>query len=165
MNYKEYSPDWKDIIRPAILKRDNYICQVCGVRHKSKVYKDSRQNYVVCDEFIEQWAKANGRKVFILYLQVAHLDHNKDNNDPQNLRTLCPRHHALYDKEHKKFQRILYREKTTVNQANKLENSLDSYSKNISEVKTIIRKYTKTTVSTLDAENILNSIIKLISHE
>jgi hypothetical protein len=165
MNYSEYSPDWKDIIRPAILKRDNYKCQVCGVRHKSKVYKDSRQNYVECDAFVEQWAISTGRKVFVLYLQVAHLDHNKSNNDPLNLRTLCPRHHALYDKQNKAFQRKIYRAKITVNQAKTVETVLSEYSNQVTEVKKIIRKYTKTTVSTVDAENIFNSILKLINHE
>ena len=30
-------------------------------------------------------------------LQVAHLDHNAGNNDPENLARLCPTHHWMYD--------------------------------------------------------------------
>jgi 5-methylcytosine-specific restriction endonuclease McrA len=111
MNYKEYAPDWKDVIRPTILKRDNYKCAVCGAQHRARVYKLSNGAYQICDEFTEEWAKANNKKVFTLYLQVAHLDHNKQNNDPANLKTLCPFHHAKNDAEHKKFSRIIYRKK------------------------------------------------------
>lgn len=30
-------------------------------------------------------------------LQIAHLDHNAGNNDPENLARLCPTHHWMYD--------------------------------------------------------------------
>ena len=30
-------------------------------------------------------------------LQIAHLDHNAGNNDPDNLARLCPTHHWMYD--------------------------------------------------------------------
>lgn len=109
MQYKEYSPDWRDIIRPAILKRDNYKCKVCGINHKIRVYKNKAGKYVECDKFIEEWAKANGYKVFTLYLQVAHMDHNKQNNDPSNLVTLCPVHHAKNDAQHKSIQRKIFK--------------------------------------------------------
>lgn len=109
MKYEKYSPDWKDIIRPQILKRDSYKCVVCGVGHKKRVYKKSDGLYMECDEFVERWAIDSGKKVFTLFLQVAHLDHNKSNNDPSNLRTLCPVHHGRHDKQHKQFMRISYR--------------------------------------------------------
>lgn len=115
MDYSKYSPDWKDIIRPSILKRDNYKCKVCGIVHKTRVYKNKAGKYVECDEFIEVWAKSNGFKVFTLYLQVAHLDHNKSNNDPSNLITLCPVHHAKNDAQHKAFSRKVYKKKIDVN--------------------------------------------------
>lgn len=111
MDYKKYHPDWRDIIRPSILRRDSYKCVVCGVRHKSRVYKTTSGLYVMLDEITENWAIQNKKKVFTLHLQVAHLDHNKENNDPVNLRTLCPVHHAKYDADHKNFSRIAYRSK------------------------------------------------------
>lgn len=111
MNRKEYHEDWTDKIRPEILKRDNYKCRHCGQAHKVRVYKNSRRKYVECDEFVERWAKAQGHKVFTLYLQVAHLDQDKTNNDPSNLLSLCPRCHGKYDKESKRFKRLLYKEK------------------------------------------------------
>jgi 5-methylcytosine-specific restriction endonuclease McrA len=105
MKYLDYHPDWKDVIRPMILKRDNYQCCSCGIRHKSEVYRKSNGSYQVCDDFIKSWAIGQGKKVFVLYLQVAHLDHNKQNNEPVNLRSLCPRCHSTYDKVHKKAAR------------------------------------------------------------
>lgn len=111
MDYKEYHPDWKDIIRPQILKRDQYKCRHCSIRHKTRVYKNARGKYVECDDFIEQWAENEGKKVFTLYLQVAHLDHNKKNNEPDNLLSLCPRCHGKMDREHKKFMRKVYSKK------------------------------------------------------
>jgi hypothetical protein len=108
MDYKKYAPDWKDVIRPSILKRDNYKCCVCSVEHRSRVYKNTNGGYITCDDFTELWAVSNGKKVFTLYLQVAHLDHNKSNNEPVNLRSLCPFHHARYDANHKKFSRVTY---------------------------------------------------------
>jgi ssDNA-binding Zn-finger/Zn-ribbon topoisomerase 1 len=106
VNYADYSPDWKDIIRPSILKRDNYVCKKCGIGHKKRVYRNTSGVYVECDEFIEEWAKANGFKVFTLFLVVAHLDNDKKNNKPANLLTLCPKCHALQDAQHKKQLRI-----------------------------------------------------------
>lgn len=111
MDYSLYHPDWKDIIRPEILKRDQYKCKICKVKHKSRVYKSTNQGYVECDDFMEQWAVKQGKKVFTLYLQIAHLNHDKSNNEPSNLATLCPIHHARHDKEHKKFQRIIFKSK------------------------------------------------------
>lgn len=112
MNYKEYSPDWKDIIRPQILQRDGYKCQSCGINHKIRVYKNSRKDYVECDDFIEEWAKKNGKKVFTLYLAVAHLDHDKSNNDPSNLLTLCPKCHSKYDAAYKRSMRNIILNRT-----------------------------------------------------
>lgn len=105
MDNSQYHPDWKDVIRPAILKRDGYKCSDCGIRHKSRVYKSSRGAYVVCDEFIEAWALGQGKKVFTVFLNVAHLDHDKTNNNGKNLISKCPRCHSLFDAPHKALLR------------------------------------------------------------
>lgn len=109
MNYNDYHEDWKDIIRPAVLKRDNYKCRNCHIPNKQRVYKDSKGNYVYVDDFIEQWAKAQGIKVFKIYLHIAHLDQNKSNNHMSNLLTLCPRCHSSYDKSSKAIRKIKYK--------------------------------------------------------
>ena len=46
MDYSKYHPDWKDVIRPLALKRGQYKCSVCGIRHKSRVYLANKTNYV-----------------------------------------------------------------------------------------------------------------------
>lgn len=47
-----------------------------------------------------------GYKCYRIYLQVAHLDNNKGNNDDSNLKTLCVKCHSRLDKEWKKIVRM-----------------------------------------------------------
>lgn len=108
MDYKKYHQDWRDVIRPMILKRDQYKCRQCGIRHKTRVYRQSKGGYQICDEFIENWAKEQGKKVFTVFLQVAHIDQNKKNNKPENLMSLCPRCHSKFDKSYKDLLRITF---------------------------------------------------------
>ena len=56
-----YPSDWTDDLRESIRKRDNYICQLCGIHQ---------------DEL--------NRK-----LAIHHIDYNKNNLNPNNLITLC----------------------------------------------------------------------------
>jgi hypothetical protein len=162
MKYEQYSPDWKDIIRPAILKRDNYKCSVCGIGHKIRVYKTTNSKYVECDEFIEKWAVANGKKVFTLYLQVAHLDHNKNNNDPSNLLTLCPIHHAKYDSEHKKLSRITYKEKIAAVKSEKINLKDEKRRQLLNFMKQEIKALTSVSLSNQDLNSLLTMIEKSI---
>jgi 5-methylcytosine-specific restriction endonuclease McrA len=115
MDYKAYHQDWRDVIRPMILKRDQYKCRSCGIKHKSEVYRKSKGHYIELDGFMKQWALDNGKKVFTLFLQVAHINHKKTDNRPENLITLCPYHHGKFDSEHKKISRIIYQRKTADN--------------------------------------------------
>jgi 5-methylcytosine-specific restriction endonuclease McrA len=159
MDYSKYHPDWKDIIRPAILKRDGYKCAHCGIKHKARVYKDTTGKYVECDEFMEQWAKSTKRKVFTLYLQVAHLDHNKHNNEPTNLKALCPIHHARFDSEHKKLARIMYKQKiTSAKQVPDVRKTIDRGAL-LSTVRDSIRTHIGSRISLIDAEAILNDLL------
>lgn len=159
MDYSKYHPDWKDIIRPAILKRDGYKCAHCGIKHKARVYKDTTGKYVECDDFMEQWAKSTKRKVFTLYLQVAHLDHNKQNNEPTNLKALCPIHHARFDSEHKKLARIMYKQKiTSAKQVPDVRKTIDRGAL-LSTVRDSIRTHIGSRISLIDAEAILNDLL------
>ena len=159
MDYSQYHPDWKDIIRPAILKRDNYRCAHCGIKHKARVYRDTTNKYVECDDFMEQWAINTGRKVFTLYLQVAHLDHNKSNNDPSNLKSLCPVHHARFDTEHKRFARIMYRQKIkSKKQVPEVRKTFDRGFL-ITTLKDSIRKHTGSRISLIESEAILQELL------
>lgn len=56
-----YPDDWTNDLKESIRKRDEYICQFCGIC----------QNELNC------------------LLDVHHIDYNKDNLDPKNLISLC----------------------------------------------------------------------------
>lgn len=165
MNYSDYSEDWRDIIRPSILKRDNYKCKHCGVQHKARAYRNTTGNYTIVDEFAEQWAKQNGKKVITIFLNVAHLDHNKQNNDPQNLLSLCPVCHSKNDKEHKKFKKITFTEKVNETKNKITTESIEENKKLIAAVKKEIRQITGVFVAIEDVKPIINLILNFKNHE
>lgn len=67
-------------------------------------YEKGKWIVVSQEEFQE--AKTEGFKVKIVFLQVAHLDHDPSNNDLSNLLTFCPTCHHVYDQRHKQLMRI-----------------------------------------------------------
>ena len=162
MQYDKYHPDWKDVIRPLALKQAQYKCTICGIKNKSRVYLTKQNNYVICDEFIEEWAKANGFKVFSIFLQVAHLDHNKKNNSLNNLRVLCPRHHAIMDANHKKMLRITL--KTEDKQEFKAFEVLEltQLKQCIAALQISVKEVTQVKITALEADSIIQSISKYL---
>ena len=80
-NRKRYPANWKEI-RAGILKRADDRCEFCGVKNHSMV---------------ERPGKATRTRIV---LTVAHLDHQPENNDPENLRALCQKCHLRYDHDH-----------------------------------------------------------------
>lgn len=50
------------------------------------------------------WAEILGEspKPIVIVLTVAHLDHQPENCDDENLRAMCQRHHLAHDAEHHK---------------------------------------------------------------
>lgn len=63
-SFEPYPMDWTNDLREAIRKRDDYVCQMCGIHQ---------------DE-LKGWNKK---------LDIHHIDYDKDNLDPKNLITLC----------------------------------------------------------------------------
>lgn len=94
-----YDKLWNDVIRPEALKRAGYKCESCKCRHHSQGYRNEFGAWIECDEFQLQWCKVKGIKPKRMYLQVAHLDHDRSNNSPINLKVLCPRCHLNNDKD------------------------------------------------------------------
>lgn len=88
IDYSKYPSNWLSEIRPAILKRADNKCELCGI-----------SNYA-----IRSSPARPGRKTKIV-LTIAHLDHNKDNNDHCNLSALCQKCHLDWDKEQHKESR------------------------------------------------------------
>ena len=72
----EYHPDWK-WIRQQIRDQAGERCEFCGIANGSM-----------------------SRRGSLVILTVAHLDHDKPNNDPINLRALCQRCHLAWDIRH-----------------------------------------------------------------
>ncbi len=98
MRHKErYSEHWRERIRPAVLRRDNYKCTQCGALNHSTGYYDKKDAFIICDALMQSWAVKNGVKLVTVHLQVAHLDQNPSNNEMDNLKTFCPRHHFKFD--------------------------------------------------------------------
>lgn len=105
-NRKNYPENWNDEIRPSILKRDNYKCCHCGIKHRQYLLHswDGSFMRIDNDEAIEM--QILKEKVSRVYLQVAHLDNNTQNNSPGNLLTLCPRCHLKMDRRYSILKRI-----------------------------------------------------------
>ena len=115
MKKQLYTEDWSDTIRPAILKRDNYKCRLCKVKHRSRGYYDSSGKFIECDEHMISYASKMNIKLIRIILQVHHKNCNKGDNRDINLISLCPKCHFKADKEFnqlkKKLKGIVYPKK------------------------------------------------------
>ena len=81
-NKKRYPANWLEV-RWGILKRARSRCEFCGVK-----------NYA--------WVKrSDPERVIKIILTIAHLDHQPENCDPENLKALCQRCHCRYDRKHR----------------------------------------------------------------
>lgn len=105
-NRNQYPPEWFDTIRPRILKRDNYACTSCHLKHRSTTALIPGEGWVKIDFSERAWYAERAYKVKVIYMHVAHLDNNKQNCSDENLSTKCPRCHGLLDKRHKALLRI-----------------------------------------------------------
>ena len=102
-DYKQYHPDWKKVIRPAILERDGNCCKFCGAKNYSIIhrYGSGMEEWHYWPEGIESEAwTLDGKKSTKIILTIAHLDHDKNNNDYDNLAALCQKCHLGIDLKH-----------------------------------------------------------------
>ena len=96
IDYTKYHPKWT-LIRRLILKRAENKCEMCGVGNHLFGWRDDGEFHI--SEGMEQEADiADGRKIIKIILTIAHLDHNRDNNDFDNLQALCQRCHLNHDR-------------------------------------------------------------------
>lgn len=103
---KKYDVNWRDVIRPAILKRANYKCEICGARQRALYYTDRGKRIFIEDSFMHNWVITNAIKCKKIFLSISHTDHNVNNNDYSNLRALCQFCHLAHDKELHRATRI-----------------------------------------------------------
>ena len=85
-NRKRYPKNWKEI-RKQILERANNRCEFCGVENHTLRYHVSEKDGIEIPTRV--------------VLTIAHLDHQPENCDPENLRALCQRCHNKYDAKHR----------------------------------------------------------------
>ncbi len=100
-NSRKYPENWKDEIRPRILKRDNFKCTQCKVKHRSYVFIDQSNKTIIINREEHEELKREGLRTYRVYLQVAHLDNDTANNSDTNLKAMCPKCHNEYDKQWK----------------------------------------------------------------
>jgi hypothetical protein len=98
VDYSIYHPDWLTKIRPRILIRANYRCELCGREHlkwyfkKDLTYKDS------LDDWMIEKAAQVGQPIVKVVLTIAHLNHDVTDNRDTNLKALCQRCHLNHDR-------------------------------------------------------------------
>lgn len=98
IDYKKYPANWKDEIRPRILKRANFKCEECGRKHKSHYTQSNWWQFGELDEFAIKYSIAAGIKIVRIILTIAHLDQNINNNADENLKALCQKCHLNLDR-------------------------------------------------------------------
>ena len=132
INYKNYPPNWKTEIRPAILKRALNCCEFCGVKNYAVGYRQSgvfvptagnathdaagngELSYKEARAIINHCNGMCDDNLIVIVLTIAHLDHNTCNNEYYNLRALCQQCHNRYDTEYRKTNRAFNRSKQLI---------------------------------------------------
>lgn len=105
IDYKLYPDNWKDEIRPAILKRANYRCEKCGVRQRAVGFRDNTGKFIELDKSDKEAVEKSGKKFIKIFLSIAHINHNINDNNQNNLIALCQKCHNNLDKEYRKTNR------------------------------------------------------------
>jgi hypothetical protein len=110
IDYKNYPPNWKSEIVPAVLARANNCCEWegCKFHNGQLVYRGKVNKRIEWFETLEA-----AREVCDFYavwivpikvvLTVAHLDHDETNHEVKldRLAAMCQLHHLRYDAKEK----------------------------------------------------------------
>ncbi|GAB3767684.1 hypothetical protein GCM10028818_00930 [Spirosoma horti] len=126
INRKKYHPKWTLISYLIRVHRAKNHCEVCGIKNyrvgyweKGTWYDPENAEPPEFDNFKEAkaWAEAYNdeigelydpatRKVWMIILTTAHLDHNVQNNRFWNLRAKCQYCHLTHDRKDNAIRRI-----------------------------------------------------------
>ncbi len=94
MNLSNYHPQWKSISRQIRDQADNR-CEFCGAPNGEIIVREKDGWFRVSGTGESELL--DGERPVRIVLTVAHLDHDRSNNDPMNLRALCQRCHLRWD--------------------------------------------------------------------
>lgn len=123
-----YPIDWKELSHHVRFVRAKGCCERCGRPHGKRVAHLGDGRW--WDEAAGTWRSGNGRvlkslppleatelpiKFTKVAIATAHLDHDRANNDPKNLKAFCQRCHMLHDKpEHLRERDLTYKKRRAV---------------------------------------------------
>lgn len=151
--------EYSKVVRPAILKRDNYMCKFCNIRNGARVYDNSGRDYVECDEFIEEWAKANNKKVYSVGLEVVKIDESINGFAPSNLISLCKKCRNKKSKIYLQERRKLFNELIKKQSSNKVGAKLYEIDSKVKEVKLLVNSFTSVVISDAQAQTLINEVL------
>lgn len=106
IDYKKYPDNWRSEIRPAILQRAENRCEWCSAPNGMYGSRGEDGEFIpaLAGEIADGMDYA-GNKVIKIVLTVAHLNHNINDNRPENLAALCQRCHLSHDKDQHRASR------------------------------------------------------------
>lgn len=110
-----YPENW-DEISAAIRVRAGDCCEVCGLPDRECIVRnaDCLEEFLIFDDTFMGYRDMDGEpirmselpswyadaKEIVVVLTVGHLDHDPQNNDPDNLKCWCQLHHLRHDAHH-----------------------------------------------------------------
>jgi hypothetical protein len=103
---KGYSLDWRDIVRPSVLKRDKYRCSHCSLGNRISYAIVGNSKVVLDDDWLLRKYIADKHKIYKVTLNIAHTCSNKACVNEAHLITLCNSCHLRYDKHTNLINRL-----------------------------------------------------------
>lgn len=114
IDYSLYPLNWKAEIRPAILKRADNKCEVCGVKNGAKILRGTfHDREVYMTTYMELFDTETGNRVLFdsnddpqfpesnkvikIVLTIAHTCNDSMCADESHLKALCQLHHLRRD--------------------------------------------------------------------
>jgi hypothetical protein len=101
-DYSQYPKNWRNEIRPAILRRAEHCCEHCGIHNYLWIIRSransakwlrigrilEKRSSIMAQYRAQRWNEVGYHKPVKIVLTVAHLDHDITNNDHSNLAAL-----------------------------------------------------------------------------
>ena len=112
IDYKDYAPNWKTEIRPAILERANNCCEQCGVENAKWVWYHPSLTHLCSQDVSDgmRWYGAtedsDPQEGYLVCLTISHTNHDINDNRHENLLALCQTCHLRHDATYHAMNRV-----------------------------------------------------------